>query len=119
MAGVIDSGKAYEKFREIIAAQEGNPEVSLDDLRKRLATHTFDIVADKSGMIIDIQNQVVAKVARIAGAPQNHGCGIFFHHKFEDMVAEGEILATVYCGNPDKLRRARRILNSTEMIFIR
>ena len=119
MASVIDSGRTFEKFREIIEAQDGNPDVSIDELMERLSTHTFDIVADTSGMIIDIQNQVVAKVARMAGAPQNPGCGIYFHHKFEDRVAKGELLATVYCGNPDKLRRARRILDSAKMIFIR
>jgi len=119
MASVIDSGQAYEKFREIIAAQDGDPNVSVDDLRERLASHTFDIVSDRSGMVIDIQNQVVAKVARMAGAPQNPGCGIYFHCKFEDMVARDELLATVYCGNSDKLRRAKRVLDATEMIFIR
>ncbi|UCE39276.1 MAG: thymidine phosphorylase [Thermoplasmata archaeon] len=119
MSSVLSSGKAYEKFKQIIEAQKGDPEVTVEQLRKRLSEHTFDIEADSFGMIYDIQNPVVAKVARMAGAPQNSGCGIYFHYKFQDAVSAGDVLATVYCGNPDKLRRTKRTLESNKMIFIK
>ena len=118
MSSVISSGAAYEKFKQIIEAQEGDSEITVEQLRGRLSEHTFHINAESSGMIYDIQNPVVAKAARIAGAPQNPGCGIYFHHKFRDIVTEGEPLATVYCGNPDKIRRTKRLLGSNKMIFI-
>lgn len=119
MSSVLSSGKAYEKFKHIIKAQEGDPEVTVEQLKERLSKHTFDIIADRSGMIYDIQNPVVAKVARIAGAPQNPGCGIYFHHKFGDIVSKGDALATVHCGNPDKIERAKGILETNKMLFIK
>ena len=119
MASVIDSGKAYEKFREIVRAQKGDPDITTGQLQERLSPHSFDIFSDSSGMIYDIQNEVVAKAARIAGAPKNSGCGIYFHHKFGDNVSLGDLLATIYCGNPNKIRRTKRTLESNRMIFIK
>ena len=119
MASIIDSGKAYEKFREIIAAQEGDPDVTLGDLGEKLSGHTFEIRADTGGMIYDIQNQVVGKAARMAGAPQNPGCGIYFHHKFGEMIEKGDLLAMVYCGTEDKKRRTVRVLENNRMIYIK
>jgi thymidine phosphorylase len=61
----------------------------------------------------------VAKVARLSGAPKNPGCGIYFHHKFGGHVSKGDVLATVYCGNPDKMQRTKKILESNKMVFIK
>lgn len=119
MKSVLSSGKAHEKFKHIIKAQNGDPDVTLEQLGNRLSEHTFDIKADCSGMIYDIQNPVVAKVARIAGAPQNPGCGLYLHHKFGGIVSKGDVLATVYCGNPEKIERVKRTLKSGKMIFIK
>ncbi len=119
MAEVLDSGKAYQKFKEIIAAQDGDPKITVDELKERLSKHTFELYADMSGMIYDIQNPVVAKVARMAGAPKNLGCGIYFHHKFQDHVESGDKLATIYCGSPDKLRRTMRVLEKSKMVYIK
>jgi AMP phosphorylase len=119
MSSVLSTGAAYEKFKEIIEAQQGDPNITLDQLEKRLSKHTFEIFADSTGTIYDIQNPVVVKVARMAGAPKNPGCGIYFHHKFGDNVSKGDVLATVYCGNQDKLKRTKETLESNKMIFIK
>ena len=119
MASVIDSGKAYGKFREIVKAQKGDPDIAVEQLEDSLSPHSFDIFSDYSGMIYDIRNEVVAKAARIAGAPKNSGCGIYFHHKSGENVSRGDLLATAYCGNPNKIRRTKRTLESNRMIFIR
>jgi thymidine phosphorylase len=119
MVETLESGKAYEKFKEILAAQEGNPDITVEELKEKLTTHTFEVHADTTGMIYDIQNPVVAKVARMAGAPQNPGCGIYFHHKFKENVEKGDLLATIFCGSTDKIRRTKRVLDANKMVFIK
>jgi thymidine phosphorylase len=119
MIETLESGKAYQKFKDIIAAQDGNPEITVEELKQKLSTHKFEVYADTSGMIYDIQNPVVAKVARMAGAPQNPGCGVYFHHKFKENVKEGDLLVTIYCGSPDKIRRTKRILDANKMVLIK
>ncbi len=119
MKDVLESGKAYGKFREIVEAQRGDPDITVKELSDRLSGHTFPVIANSSGRVYDIQNEVVAKVARVAGAPQNPGCGIYFHRKFGDRVREGDELATIYYGNPDKMRRIKRILEASTMVYIK
>jgi AMP phosphorylase len=119
MTETIDNGKGYKKFQHIIEAQGGDPDITIDELKERLSPHFFEVFAETSGMIYDIRNPVVAKLARMAGAPQNPGCGIYFHHKFADIISSGDLLATVYCGSTDKIRRAKRVLDADKMVYIK
>ena len=105
---ILDSGKAYEKMKEIIKAQGGNPNVDPDKLRLGKYTHTFK--APKSGTIIDIDNISIAKMARIAGAPRDKEAGIDMYKHEGDKVKKGEDLFTLYSDTEKKLEYAMNIL---------
>ncbi len=119
MASVLDDGRAYDKFKQIIEAQGGDPGVTVKDLEEQLSDTTFDIIATEEGQLYDIQNPVCAKVARIAGAPLNKGCGIYLHKKYGAQITKGDVLATVYCGSPDKERRVKRVLKENKLFFVK
>jgi len=101
---ILYSGKAWKKMQQIIKAQGGDPDITPEKIK--LSKIKKDILAYKSGRLIDTENLLLARIARIAGAPRNMTAGIFLHKKLGEHVKKGEPIATVYAGSKDKLERA-------------
>ncbi|MFO8052129.1 MAG: thymidine phosphorylase [Thermoplasmatota archaeon] len=96
----LESKKAYSKFREIISAQGGDPEIGPDDLK--ISQHVIEVRSNKNGKLVDYDNPTIAKVARLAGAPRNIGAGIDLYKTNGDMVSRGELLLNVHMGSEEK-----------------
>jgi len=87
---ILESGRALEKFKNIIDAQGPNPNpITVGALQ-------YDIKAAKNGIIKSIDNFIVAHIARLAGAPIDKSSGIYLHKKVGDSVQKDEPLYTVY-----------------------
>jgi len=97
---VLENGKAFSKFQQIVEAQGGDPNLHLDNFRTE--THTIDIRAPKEGQLIDYDNRVIKKIARLAGAPGNAGAGVDIYRTSGTMVSRGELLLNVYTGSEEK-----------------
>ncbi len=97
---ILESGNAYSKFMEIIKAQGGRS-ITPNQIPLGKFTHSFK--AKKSGSILEIDNKITTKICRAAGAPSDHGSGIFFHKKKGDRISEGDILFTIYSQNQEEL----------------
>ncbi len=102
---ILESGQAYAKFREIVAAQGGNPDLKSADLEPGMFHE--DIMATKSGYIHAIRNKDVVAIAKAAGAPIDKGAGLMIYLKKGQRVEAGQRLFTIYADNEAKLRRAR------------
>jgi len=48
----------------------------------------------------------LAHVAKSAGAPSDHGSGIYLHKHKGDKVKRGEALYTIYANNKDEMELA-------------
>ncbi|MFH1247235.1 MAG: AMP phosphorylase, partial [Candidatus Micrarchaeota archaeon] len=97
-------GKAYEKFKELVAAQGGDPEITESDIN--IGRLTFDVVADGDGKIDHIDNKAISNVCRSLGAPVNKSVGIVIHVRLGDKVKKGQTLYTMYADNKEKLNFA-------------
>ncbi len=115
--GLVNSGKALAKFREIIGLQGGNPKVKTSDIQVGQYTHT--ITSDVSGSIFHIDNKVMSKTARIAGAPRDKGAGVLIHRMRGDRVEKGDKLFTVFSESEAKLDFALKALKELEPIEMR
>jgi AMP phosphorylase len=102
---LLDSGSALEKFREIVEAQNGDPDVTQEDLVP--GKHSFDFEADRSGYVTHIDNELVSGVARRAGAPHDKDAGIYLKAEVGDDVSSGDVLFTVHADKREKLEEAR------------
>ena len=102
---ILDSGAAYKKMQQIIKAQG---KVKLP----KLGEYTAYVKSPKKGKIKSINNQIVAKIARIAGAPSDKGAGIYIAQKADDTVKKNDVLYTVYAENKDKLNLAIEFLGN-------
>ncbi len=101
---ILESGKALEKFKEIIEAQGGNPDIKPEDIPVGEITHT--ISSQTEGSVSRILNDRMIKIARAAGAPKDKGAGIVLHKKMGKYVKVGEPLFTIYAEKDWKLDRA-------------
>jgi AMP phosphorylase len=112
---ILDSGKAYQKFIEIVKAQ-GKKQIFPDKIK--VGTWKHDVKAHKSGKIRTINNKTISKIARIAGAPKNNGAGIYLHKHVGDSVKKGQKIFTIYAVNKLKLEFAKNTLNQLNGIAI-
>ena len=97
---ILQSGKALEKFKEIIKAQNGKINKSED---VPIAPLTKDFKAGTDGVIEEINTKLLTKIARIAGAPANKTAGLMIHKLVGEKVSEGDLLITIYAENKEKL----------------
>ncbi len=113
---ILESGKAYEKMKEIIEAQGGDPNVKPEDLP--IGSYTYDYLAPKQGMISEIDVRAISEVARAAGAPKDKGAGIYLHKKVGEFVKYGEKVFTIYAENEQKLDYAIRVVEEKKPVKI-
>lgn len=109
----LDSGAAYEKFKEFITAQGGkaeqieNPELLPD------AKFSLSVLSPFEGYISRMNAEKIGSASVILGAGRekkddtiDFGAGIILRKKTGDKVKEGEILATLYTNKKETLQSA-------------
>ncbi len=104
---ILKSGKAHEKFIEIVVAQGGRKDLKSADLVP--GTYTCDIVSRKCGYVHSINNKDIVAIAKACGAPSDKGAGLLVMKKKGQRVEEGDVLFTLFADNPVKLERAKEI----------
>ena len=110
---ILDSGKAFRKFEEIIKAQKGSLK-NLDKIKK--ARFGFDIEAKKKGKVVHLDNKLVNKLARAAGCPEDKAAGIYIHKKKGEVVGRGDKILSVYSVSKEKLKYAKRFYENNKKI---
>ncbi len=93
---ILESGQALKKMNEIITLQGRQPKFSL-------GSYAHEVKSGKIGRVQAIDNEVIAKIARIAGAPEDKGAGLYIHKKVHEAVRAEDILYTVYAESKFKL----------------
>lgn len=103
---ILESGKALEKFREIVEAQGGNRNIRLDDIP--IGSYTAEIRSNVNGYVVQIDNKLINEIARIAGAPGDIGAGVVIPFKGGRYVREGDVILKIYSNNEARLDKAYR-----------
>lgn len=96
---VLSDGRAWRQFQKICEAQGGLREVPSAPL-----THV--IVAGRSGFVAGIDNRVLARIAKLAGAPASPSAGIDLHVHLDDFVQAGQPVFSIHAEAPGELRYA-------------
>lgn len=95
----IESGKALNKLIAICEAQGGFRE-------PRLAAYSKTIEAEFTGVVSEIDNRKIARVAKLAGAPDSPEAGVDFFSHLQQKVVKGEPLFTIYANSKGELEYA-------------
>lgn len=102
---ILQTGLAFEKMKEIIKAQGGNPHIDSENLKP--GKHSFVLKSNKQGEVKSIHSKNATLIAKILGAPQSKGAGIFLEKKINDTVQKGEVLYVLYSENMYNLKEAK------------
>jgi thymidine phosphorylase len=95
----LDDGRAWAKFQRLCEAQGGmrTPPVS---------THRRELLANRPGRVEVIDNRKIAKLAKLAGAPEAKAAGVELQVRLGDVVVAGQPLCTVHADAPGELAYA-------------
>ena len=113
---ILKSGRAEKKFREIIEAQGGNPEIKPDDIK--IGDKFVDVKSDTDGKVLWIKNSGIVIIARKAGAPKDKGAGIHLNVKMGDSVKKGNVLFRIYSDNYTRLNETLSLAEELKPIVV-
>lgn len=110
---VINNGKAYDKFVELVAAQGGDVSY-IEDLSKfEKAPFIVPVIADEDGYVESLNAEEIGKVSMDLGAGRvkkdeqiDTRVGIVLCKKRADSVKKDDILAYVHAADENKLNDA-------------
>jgi len=107
-ADVLASGRAMDAWKDMIRAQDGDPDAPLP-----VAKESHVVTAPESGVLTRLDAMAVGLAAWRLGAgrarkedPVQAGAGVVWHARPGDPVTEGEPLFTLLTDEPDRFERA-------------
>ncbi|HLC09080.1 MAG TPA: thymidine phosphorylase family protein [Methyloceanibacter sp.] len=109
-AQVLDDGRAWAKFQRICEAQGGMRVPPSSQYRR-------EIISRRTGRVEVIDNRRIAKLAKLAGAPDDKAAGVELHVKLGEQVIAGQPLCTVHAEAPGELTYALDYAAKNESMF--
>lgn len=120
---LVESGKAIEKFKELIKAQSGNPEIIDNYDLFDLPTYKIEHESKKNGFVHNIDAYKIAYACKLLGAgrerktdPIDYSVGIFLNKKSGENVKKGDVLYTIYSNDPEKTKIAQKYCDEAFLI---
>lgn len=111
---ILQEKIALEKFKEIIKAQGGNPNVTSKSLT--LGKYSYQEEAKKNGIVNELSIRNITAIARILGAPLAKGCGIYLDKKLGESVKIGDTLYSLFAENVYNLKEGKEALANFPII---
>ena len=119
-AKLLASGKALERFRQMVELQGGDPRVVDDPKILPQTRHSQQVLSAKEGYIASLQCEQVGTACVILGGGRERkedsvdpAVGIVLHRKVGDRVAAGEPIATIYYNSGSRVERAQQLLEES------
>ena len=122
-AEMIATGRARDKFREIVRLQGGDAAVVDDPGRLPRARHTVDVPSPASGYVASTQCEQLGVACVVLGGGREKkedsidpAVGLVFHKKVGEAVSHGERLCTIHYNSETRLAEARRLVEESYRI---
>ena len=120
---LIGSGKAFDRFRQMVELQGGDPRAIDDPKKLPQARHTMMVSTPKNGYLTSLQCEQVGTACVILGGGRERkedsvdpAVGIVLHKKVGDSISAGQALATIYYNAEARAARARQLLEESFQI---
>jgi thymidine phosphorylase len=91
---ILDSGRALDMMNTIINAQGAQSK------KFEPGKLTHEVLSPAKGVVVNIDNLQMARIARFAGAPMDKGAGVDLFKKLGDKVKKGEPLYRIHAEFP-------------------
>lgn len=109
---ILNSKKALSKFQAICKAQGA---VVMRDIP--IARFTYTVESKKSGVVVDINNRYISRLAKLAGAPLSKAAGVDLFTHIGTVIQTSQPLFTIHAQTKGELNYAIDFLNQGHEIF--
>lgn len=113
----IDSGKGLQAFSDLIRSQCGNPLVLNNYRLFPQPEFAKQILATQEGYVKNIDAYKTAYACKLLGAgrdkktdPIDYSAGIYLEKIFGEKVLQGDVIATLYTNDKEKLEKSAELL---------
>lgn len=106
----LENGEAYKKFKAICEAQGSFKEPTF-------AEYKHDVISEIEGTVKSINNRKLARIAKLAGAPQSPSAGILYLSPLGKKIKKGDLLFRIYAESSGELEYAKEYLNSLNQLI--
>ncbi len=106
----LKNGKAWKKFYQICEVQGGFKQPPV-------AHYQYIWSSPESGVVSGIDNRNLAKLAKLAGAPEDLAAGVTLEVKLGQSVEQGESLLAIHAESPGALNYAIEFLTDRAEII--
>ena len=106
----LDDGRAWDKFQSICAAQGGMRAIPVAPYR-----HVLEAASE--GVLMAVDNRRIARLAKLAGAPEDKAAGVEMHVRLGDRIRVGTPLCTVHAETEGELAYALAYAETNPGIF--
>ena len=110
-AQTLDSGAAMKKFEALCEAQGGMTSPPCAPL-------TLDVAATRGGRVAGFDLRLLARVAKLAGAPRAAAAGLDLHVCVGDTIRAGESLLTLHAQSRGQLDYAHAYLATIPQMIV-
>ncbi len=118
----ISTGKAIDKFRELVVSQGGDAGIIGDYDKFNLPCYKVECESKKNGYVQNIDGSCIYQAAKQLGAFRDnlsnkvdYTVGIYLNKKSGEQVKKGDVLYTIYSNEYDKTKKAQALC---DMAFI-
>lgn len=119
----VESGRAIEKFGELIAKQGGNSKVISDYSLFPQVEYKYEYTAETAGYINTMKTDTIGVASLELGAGRetkestiDYAAGIYFNKKTGDRVEKGEVIATLHTNRKEKIPQSCSLLEQSIQI---
>ncbi len=113
VSNALESGIAFEKLCSMVKMQGGDIEVLKDVEKFKKAKYSKQVLAQENGFIYETDTESIGKSSVILGAGREQkqdeidpAAGISIYKKTGDEIKKGDVLATLYSDNEQKINAA-------------
>lgn len=113
------SGRALEKFRQLIERQGGDPRVVEDYSRLPSAPHRATVTADRTGYVCQLEAESIGRATMLLGAGRNRvtdtidpAVGAIVHVRPGDRIERGDTLIELHYRDNSRLEAAVELARS-------
>ncbi len=120
---IINSGKALEKFAEILSAQGADPAILNSYDKFELPSFKVECASKKDGFVQYINAKSIAMALNTLGGTSDnnfseidYSVGIYLNKKSGEFVKKGETLYTIYSNDEEKTKIAQKYCDEAFLI---
>lgn len=106
---LLESGRALQKFKAICQAQGGFKEPGT-------ASIIYPVKADRSGVVTEIDNRKLSRIAKLAGAPDADTAGIRFLAPVGKKIEVGDLLYEIHAESSGELNYSLEYLKAEDHV---